>query len=136
MAAIARSTGADRGNPPSRSHRVFRLIEQTLAVVDSVAAIVLAAVAGLASIVPVVFGGLSYLDKGTVGGHEWTLALGVTFAATGGVFLAAALAMRRRTRWRWWLQAATLPTFSVLFSITTCLGGAGVRVGPFLVCGP
>lgn len=92
------------------------LMEKWVRILDRMAAWICFAVGGLIALAGIVFVVMTYLDHGTMTGHEFTLALAATWLATGAALIFAAKSMQRHSRWRWLLHA--VPVILFLAGIT------------------
>lgn len=69
------------------------------------------------------FGALTLLDKGNLGGHEWTIGMATVWAAVAALFVAAALGMKLDKPWKWYAQAAPPVVFVAGFGFVQILFG-------------
>ena len=114
----------------------LRALERILEMLDWIAAVPVGLYAAGALLLGTVFGLFALGNPGAVQSVTWSLAMGLATGISAALCVAAALAMRRRHRLRWWLQAAILPAFVVLTSLALCLASdAAVSFGPWKVCG-
>ena len=114
----------------------IRAIERLFEVVDWIAVVLLSIYAGMALLLGVFFGLFALGNPGSGEAVLWSLAMGIAYGIAATVTLLAALAMRRRHPWRWWLQLATLPVYFVSTTAALCQApDVSVRVGSWTVCG-
>ncbi|HEV8617639.1 MAG TPA: hypothetical protein VGU22_19270 [Methylomirabilota bacterium] len=115
---------------------LIRGVERLLEWADWLVAAPLGLYAAGALALGIVFGVFALGNPGAAGTVTWSLTSGLASGIVAGLCVAAALAMRRRHRMRWWLQAALLPAFVVLWTFVLCLASdASVTFGAWQVCG-
>jgi hypothetical protein len=110
------------------------LLEKTLMVLDWLAAAGLVLMGMLAAAVGLLFGFLSFLERGDLSGFGGTLVTAATLLLTGFLCAVASAGMKRGAWWRWYAQVVPIPVFVVGFSAGLCLSGAGVVAGPVRIC--
>lgn len=114
----------------------MRAIERLLEVIDWIVAVPLAIYAGMALLLGGFFGLFALGNPGAGETVAWSLGMGIAQSIGAALFVLAALAMRRRHAWRWWLQAATLPLFFLLTTVALCQApDVSVQIGSWTVCG-
>lgn len=114
----------------------LRLLERILEALDWIAAVPAALYAAGALLLGAVVGVFALGNPGAGRSVVWSLAIGLAMGITAALCVAAALAMRRRHRLRWWLQGAIVPAFIVLTTLAMCLSSdVSVAFGPWTVCG-
>ncbi len=97
------------------------LMEKWVRILDRIAASIFFTVGGLIAIAGVGFIIVTYLDHGTMSGHEFTLIIAATMLATGGSLTYAARSMRQHSRWRWVIHTLPIIIFLAGYSLAILL---------------
>ena len=97
------------------------LMEKWIRILDRVAASICFTVGGLIAMAGIAFIAVTYLDHGTMSGHEFTLIIAATMLATGGSLTYAARSMRLHSRWRWVIHALPIIIFLAGYSLAILL---------------
>ena len=116
---------------------ILATIERGLAVLDRLASYFISILAVVVGTMGLLMGMLSYPGKGSLGGHEFTLALAATLYACGWLFAVAGRWMREGAAGRWVLQIAPVVAWVVGFTFTLCISGTMVILyGETAICRP
>lgn len=100
-----------------------RAIEGIFMVADWIFAALSALMAVLFGVVGGMFGALTFLDKGDLGGHEWTISIALLWGAVAALFVAAALGMKLDKPWKWYAQASPPIVFVIGFGLVQMFFG-------------
>ncbi|MEX1275407.1 MAG: hypothetical protein WEE20_05710 [Bacteroidota bacterium] len=113
--------GPEVSNTPHHPLDELALMEKWVRILDRIAASICLTVGGLIAIAGVLFIAVTYIDHGTMSGHEFTLILAATMLATGMSLAYAARSMQRHSRWRWAVHALPIIIFLAGYSLAILL---------------
>lgn len=97
------------------------LMEKWVRILDRIAASICLTLGGLIALAGVLFIAVTYMDHGTMSGHEFTLMVAATMLATGGSLTYAARSMQQHSRWRWVLHALPIIILIAGYSLAILL---------------
>lgn len=113
--------GSGASSAPHHPINELELMEKWVRILDRIAASICLTLGGLIAIAGVLFIAVTYMDHGTMSGHEFTLILAATMLATGGSLAYAARSMQRHSRWRWVVHALPIIILLVGYSLAILL---------------
>ncbi|MBI3110777.1 MAG: hypothetical protein HYZ01_04300 [Ignavibacteriales bacterium] len=96
-------------------------MEKWVRILDRIAASICLTLGGLIALAGVLFIAVTYMDHGTMSGHEFTLMVAATMLATGGSLTYAARSMQQHSRWRWVLHALPIIILIAGYSLAILL---------------
>jgi hypothetical protein len=96
-------------------------VEKALLLIDVALAFVFGLIAIAYGLVGVLFGLLSYGERGTLGGHEWTLGMAVVWGLTTANLVLAAVGIRQKKSWKWYAQCSPPFIFGLGFFLVLVL---------------